>query len=328
MQTSYIYSVSRANALSQSLLSKTDIERLLVAEPGEDLQSALKETYLAPYLVQVPDEALPLAIEKTLTDAKSLVHKIAPEGDMFRVLWIQYDLHNLRVLAKATANNLSFEECSELMSSRGVYEPEYLYNAVEKDQLDFLQAGWQEAYNKAVSAVAAGEIATVDSIMDVAYFETCREIVKNNSDSFIKGYLATLIDLHNLKVKLRLISNEAVNFKPSFIAGGNIGGERMETKEDILAAFMDFGGADFWRQSIEYFESTNNSTEIDARSGEYMIMMAKEASYDMFSSSSLVLYYLKCRQAAANVRMIVVGKNSGMQDAAIRTNLRMAYVND
>ena len=57
-------------------------------------------------------------------------------------------------------------------------------------------------------------------------------------------------------------------------------------------------------------------------------MFAKEASYDMFSSASLVLYYLKCRQAAANVRIIFVGKNSGMKESIIRANLRMAHVND
>jgi len=42
----------------------------------------------------------------------------------------------------------------------------------------------------------------------------------------------------------------------------------------------------------------------------------------------LVLYYLQTRQAAANVRTIVVGKNSGMTAEDIRSNLRLAYVND
>jgi hypothetical protein len=41
-----------------------------------------------------------------------------------------------------------------------------------------------------------------------------------------------------------------------------------------------------------------------------------------------VLYYLKCRQAAANIRTIVVGKESGMSEADIRANLRMAHVNN
>ena len=328
MQTSYIYSVSRVNALSQSLLSKTDIERLLVADPGEDLKSALKETYLAPYLVQVPNENLPDAIERTLTDAKSLIHRIAPNGDMFRVLWVQYDIHNLRVFAKATLKGMSYEDCASLVSERGIYDSEYLHASIEAGTLDSLQSGWQGAYEKAVQAVAAGDISGVDSILDEAFFATCKQIVGNCKDAFVKSYLANLIDLQNLKVNLRLLNNESVKFKPNFISGGNLGEEKFETEESILQAFANFGGADFWKDSIEYFQKSRNTTSLDARAEEFMVMTAKEASYDMFSSGSLVLYYLRCRQAAGNVRTIVVGKNSGMKESIIRNNLRMAYVND
>ena len=155
MQTSYIYSVSRVNTLKQFLLSKTDIERLLVAEPGEDMQSALKETYLAPYIAQAPGEDMSLAIEQTLIDAKRLLHRIAPNGsgDMFRVLWVQYDIHNLRVFAKATAKQLTFEDCKPYLSDKGAYDLEYLFEHAEAGTLDFLYSDWQAAYNQALQAV-------------------------------------------------------------------------------------------------------------------------------------------------------------------------------
>ena len=69
MQTSYIYSVSRANTLKQFLLTKTDIERLLVVESDAELHTALKETYLAPFVaeekstVTIPKSFFPLAKE-------------------------------------------------------------------------------------------------------------------------------------------------------------------------------------------------------------------------------------------------------------------------
>jgi vacuolar-type H+-ATPase subunit C/Vma6 len=328
MQTSYIYSVSRANALSESLLNKTDIERLLVAEPGDDIQSALKETYLAPYVVRVPGENLELAIEQTLIDAKRLVHQVAPNGNMFRVLWIQYDIHNLRVFSKATANKLSFEDCKSFVSDRGVYDPEYLYETVENRGLDFLQEGWQQAFDKAVHTVSLGEISEVDGIFDALYFATSLRIAKASGDSFILSYTQNLIDLHNLKGALRLLKNESVDFKPAFVEGGTLDKAQLQTEEEVLVTFTRYGGSDFWKEAVEYYKATGNTTSIDARSGEYLLVLAKEGSYDMFTSASLVLYYLKCRQAAANVRIIVVGKNSGTKEKAIRSNLRMAYVND
>ncbi|MCA9355510.1 V-type ATPase subunit [Candidatus Kaiserbacteria bacterium] len=330
MKTSYIYSVSRVNALSQFLLTKTDIDRLLVADKGEDMQSALKETYLAPYIVRVPNEDVSLAIEQTLIDAKHLVHRLSPnsDSDMFRIMWIQYDIHNLRVFAKATASKLAYEECGAFLSHRGVYDPEYLYSCVEKGSLDSLQPGWQKAYEKALQTVAVGDIHVVDGIFDELYFTTSKAILNVVGDQFMKSYLSTYIDLYNLKSRLRHLKNEGVDFKPVFVDGGSFTADKIETAEDVYTIFSRFGGSDFWKEAIEYYQATGNTTSIDARSGEFMLVFAKEGSYDMFSPASLVLYYLKCRQAAANIRIIVVGINSGMKESAIRANLRMAYVND
>lgn len=328
MQTSYIYSVSRVNALSQFLLTKTDIERLLVAEPGEDLQSALKETYLAPYVVRVPDESVPLAIEQTLIDAKRLIHRIAPQGDMFRIMWVQYDIHNLRVFAKAQVAGLSYEECVSNLSHRGIYEPQYLYTHVEDNSLDFLQTEWQSGYQRAVDSTKEGDLGQIDGLFDELYFATAKRIVAEQGDTFMRQYFTMFIDIFNLRSRLRHLQNQEVSFTPSFVAGGTFSREEVETMEDVFAMFARFGGAGFWKESIEDFTATGNPTRIAARIAEYRLMAAKEASYDMFSSASLVLYYLKCRQAAANVREIVVGKNNGLFADDIRSNLRLAYVND
>ena len=328
MQTSYIYSVSRANTLSQFLLSKTDIERLLVAEAGVDLHSALKETYLAPYVAHMPGESVSLAIEQTLIDAKRLIHKMAPQGDMLRVLWVQYDVHNLRVFAKAAIANLRFEDCLPYLSKRGIYEPKLLFTHVEERKLDLLQEGWQAGYDRAIESVKDGDLKDIDGIFDGLCFATCRQIVKTHKDKFMKVYLSTLIDLYNLKSRLRHLKNEEVSFVSAFIEGGTFKQEAVETAEQALAMFDKFGGAEFWKTSLNYFRETGNFTQMDARSAEYMMIIAKKASSDMFTSASLVLYYLKCRQAAANIRTIVVGKESGLEEDDIRANLRMAYVND
>ncbi|MCA9362615.1 V-type ATPase subunit [Candidatus Kaiserbacteria bacterium] len=328
MQTSYIYSASRVNALTQFLLSKTDIERLLVADPGEELQSALKETYLAPYVVRVPDESVPLAIEQTLIDAKRLIHRITPQGDMFRIMWVQYDIHNLRVFAKARVAGLTYEACDPYLSKRGIYEPDYLFKHVENDSLDFLQPEWQAGFARAVESAKDGDLGRIDSVLDDLYFITAKRIVATLGDDFMKRYLATLIDLYNLKSRLRHLTNTEVSFTPAFVEGGSFVAEHIETLEDTLALFHRFGGEGFWKDALQYFTETGNFTRIDARAAEYLLITAKEGSYDMFSSASLVLYYLKCRQAAANVRTIVVGKNNGLSLEDIRTNLRMAYVND
>lgn len=328
MQTSYIYSASRVNALAQFLLSKTDIERLLVAEPGADLELALKETYLAPYVARVATGHVPDAIEQTLIEAKKLIHRIAPRGNMFRVLWVHYDLHNLRVFAKALRYDWSFEQCLPYVSQRGIYDPEYLYAQVQSQSLDALRSGWQAAFNQAVAYVTVGEIDKVDGVFDGVYFATSHQIAVESKDEFIRTYHKQMADLYNLKSQLRHLKNPQVSFTPFFVTGGSFAADQIETLDQVLATFSRLGGAEFWCEALEYYQATGNTTRIDARADEYLLTCAKTASRDMFSSASLVLYYLLCRQAAANVRTIVVGRNSGMSETDIRANLRMAYVNE
>lgn len=326
MQTSYIYSVSRTNTLAQYLLTKTDIERLLVAEAGDDLQSALKETYLAPYVLRSKDGSMTEAIEWTLIDAKKIIHQIAPKGDMFRVMWCRYDIHNLRVFAKAKAKKLSLEDVLSFTSRRGIYEPEYLYEVLEAGNLSALQSGWQEAFNEAVRYAEDGALDKVDGVLDEAFFATVKRIAAEDGDDFIKRYVKGLIDFYNLKSRLRRLKYPNVTFAAEFIAGGTIPAEAIETEEGVYAALETLAGVDFWKDALEAYQADGNTTQLDARGKEYLMSLAKKASSDMFTSASLVLYYLQCRQAAMNIRTIVVGKNSGMSVEEIRANLNFAYV--
>lgn len=330
MQTSYIHSVSQVNTLSQFLLSKGDIERLLVAEPGEDLHLALKETYLAPYIVRVKDENPALAIEQTLIDAKRLVHDIAPKGDMFRVLWLQYDIHNLRVFAKAMTKKMTLDDCASYLSHRGVYDPNLLYSHIETKTLNDLQPNWQETYDQIMNMIKDGKLDEVDGVFDELYFKTCQKIVSKIGDKFIKLYLSNLIDLYNLKSRLRQLKHPTLNFVPDFIDGGTFSRDDILSSDDVLVFFTKLGPVDFWKDALDYYQKTGNFTRLDARAPEYLLQLTYDAckASEVFSSASLVLYYLKCRQAAANIRSIVVGKNSGLNNEDIRSNLRMAYVND
>lgn len=326
MQTSYIYSVSRANTLAQYLLTKGDIERLLVAQPGDDLQSALKETYLAPYVLRAKDGDVAEAIELTLIDAKKIIHRIAPKGDMFRVLWSRYDIHNLRVFAKAKAKNYGLDDVLPMTSRRGIYEPDYLYTAAEAGTLNSLQAGWQDAFNKAVQFAEEGKIDKIDSVLDEVFYATIKRIADECGDKFIKKYVVELINFTNCKNRLRSLAHPNVIPSITYVAGGTLREDTLQTKEDVYAALQRLRDGDFWKTAIDEYEASGNTTQLDARGREYLMDLTKKASFDAFSPASLALYYQQCRQAASNIRAIVVGKNSGMSIEEIRANLNFAYV--
>lgn len=325
MQTPYIYSASRTNTLAEMLLTKTDIDRLLVAAPGDELHTALKETYLAPYLLQT-GEVIPAAIEKQLIEAKETLERIAPKPALLEVLWVQNDIHNLRIIAKATSGGLSYEAYEAQLSRRGLYEPSYLAELAESQSLNRLQSGWQETYDEAIRMIAGGEAANVDQLFDGLYFTTIRAFAQWHGDQFMLRYVKTLIDLYNLKSRLRVLAHPTIAASTPHVEGGSFAANEVETKEQILSAYTALGGDAHWRDAIDYYLATGNSTRLDARADDYVLTITREASYDMFSPASLVLYYLRSRYAAANIRSIIVGIDGGMTEASIRPNLRLAYV--
>lgn len=327
MNTSYVYSATRLNTLGTELLSQTDMDRLLVAEPGAELATALKETYLAPYVLQVQNEDVAEAIEATLVEAKRLIHRIAPDGDVFRVLWVQYDIHNLRVFAKATRSGKSFEEVASYTSNRGIYKPADLHAHASDGTLNRLQIDWQLAYDAARRHVEAGELDQVDAVFDELLFATIKRIAVKHGDTFIKKYVSAVIDMYNAKATLRRIKLGVAAMQPEFVTGGTFAASELTSVDSVMAAFETLSPG-FFSSAMAVYTATGNTSELDARIDDYLVSITKSAATDMFSSASLVLYYLRARQAATNIRTIVVGRNSGMNIDAIRANLRTAYVNN
>jgi len=327
MNTSYVYSATRLNTLGTELLSITDIDRLLVADPGDELAGALKETYLAPYVLQVADEDVTEAIEMTLVEAKQLIERIAPAGERFSVLWVQYDIHNLRVLAKATKAGKTLDEVTAYMSHRGMYTPVELYSHVEAGTLNRLQIDWQTAYDAALRHVDAGELDKVDAVFDELLFTTIKRTAQMCGDRFLKRYVSAVIDMYNAKATLRRVRLGLDTMQPEFISGGTFAASELANTEAVSAAFETLSPG-FFTTAVESYNATGNTSELDARIDDYLVSITKSAATDVFSAASTILYYLRARQAATNIRTIVVGRNSGMDTDSIKANLRYAYVNN
>lgn len=314
------------NTLTEDLLTKTDIDRLLVASPGEGLHTALKETYLAPYLLKV-EEDVAEAIEMQLLEARNLIGAIAPRLLPVELLWVQHDIHNLRLFAKAAGAGLSYEALESHMSTRGSFKPAYLFERAQNQSLNGLEAGWQEAYDNAVRSME-GEGGSVDTVFDRLYFKTIERKAQASGDAFLKRFTKTLIDLYNLKARLRTLAYPQVATGVEHIQGGSFAASEIETKEQIMAGYQSLGGEAFWREAVEAYLTTGNTTQLDARADDYLLTMTREAAYDMFSTASLVLYYLRSKQAAANIRTVITLRDGGLGEDRIRPNLRVAYVKE
>ena len=243
------------------------------------------------------------------------------------LLWLRYDIHNLRLFAKATGANISYEALETHVSESGMHDPAYLFEKSQNQSLNGLEAGWQEAYDNAVRSLET-EGESVDTIFDRLYFKTIQHKAEVSGDVFLKRYVKALIDLYNLKARLRTIVYPQVANGIRHIEGGTFAASEIETKEQIMSGYQSLGGENLWREAVEAYLSTGNTTQLDARADDYLLTITREAAYDMFSTASLVLYYLRSKQAAANIRTVITLRDGGLEEDRIRPNLRLAYVKE
>jgi vacuolar-type H+-ATPase subunit C/Vma6 len=192
--------------------------------------------------------------------------------------------------------------------------------------LNSLEDGWQTAYNEALRVSEDGQSA--DTIFDQLYFDTITRKAITSGDTFLQQYTRTVIDLYNLKAQLRILVHPQVASGVKHISGGSFGVGKIETKEQILAIYQTMGGQTVWRSAVESYLESQNTTELDARADDYVLSMTREAAYDMFSSASLVLYYLRSKQSAANIRTLITLRDAGVTEDKITPNLRTAYVKE
>jgi vacuolar-type H+-ATPase subunit C/Vma6 len=326
-QHSYIYSASRVNAIASALPRKSHYERLMSTTNEAEVLGVLRETCIGDSIDAHSPEESKYAVELFLYDTKVLLSHILPHNLLNEYLWLQYDIHNLRLFAKAKKTSLSWDDIYPQTSNRGVYDAMYLYEMSEQSQLYRLQIGWQEAFGQMVSLCQQNDIAAADAIADKLVIEAMRNNTAKINDADIRLYTERFIDAYNIKNRLRDIKNFGTQHPTVHQSGGWLQPTAMETKEAIFAALQQWGG-DGWRDAIDYLEATDNFTRLDARIDEYLLHIVRQTSYKTFTPASLLFHYLLVEQAAKNIRIITAAKKTGMSNTELRANLRMVYVNE
>ncbi len=325
METNYIYSVSKVKVLEQSLPRLSDYERLLSTDNEDSFLLAIKETGLNFDYSQIKkrSELLP-ALENIIISAKNLLQKISPEKTPLQILWLSHDIHNLRLMARAIRTDLEWEDIKKLTSEAGIYDPRYVWQKVQAKRLDDLFFAQVQNVFKRAEDIGLDKL---DELFDSLYFDIGQSFIEKTKDRFLKNYWLSFVNLHNLIGHLRWLENKSVNFSLKLITKtGVLRVDKLNSSEEVLQEFIKFGGENFWREAIEYYQTGRGTTKINIKMREYCLWLAKKQASDMFSSASLVLYYLKCLQAIDNLRMITIGKNSGMDLSEIKSNLQTMYV--
>lgn len=322
MSTSYIYSSSRVKALEKSLLSESDVERLLSSKNTAELFKILKDTYLANFIVGEEVEDIFKALEEGKLEAKTLLEKIAPEPDLLDYFWLRYDMHNLKVAIRAKKSGKNLEEILPSLSKLGKYDAVNLFECIISNNLDRIASDLKNIYDRASKIFDEQGVVAADLEIDKGYFSLVKSLAERNNHKVLEDIIRLQIDLYNLKTSLRVLALKITNEETWFVKGGSFSYDVIDTKEKTLAKLSSFGGDKFWKEAISEYVETGHFTLINVKVDDYFLLAIKDMDSNVFSMVTLVSYFLKQQNMSLNIQAIVAGKESGQSEEVIRKQLR------
>jgi V/A-type H+-transporting ATPase subunit C len=322
MGNSYLYAGTRAKTLERKLLSETQLELLTSAKGVEEMHKVLYDTYLAPFLDKKNGDTTTLSIDKSIVDAKKTLQTIAPQQKMLDILWIKYDLHNLKTIIKGKKAGLTDEQILEKCFRVGLYSPEKILKAYTEKHLHHIDPYLKEV---ADTADAAQYIFEIDLAMNAYYFKIISALSQEVHDPFITKFVILLIDLYNIKATLRADAIEGIEQKDVYLPGGTLTMQELATKEKVLKVLPRFGGEKRWKQAIEDAEKNHSYSQLEKAADEYVTDFLKQESLLIFTPASLFSYFHAQKNNAQIIGAILTAKKSGMSEKELRTILRRLH---
>lgn len=336
----FAYSVALVRTLETLLLSKNDVERMVLAKDAKDAFKILNEFDYADNKAAVENPAdFQKVISEGLMDIKKILTKITPSKRVLNIILHQYDFHNIKTMVKAKLSEQSFEKIEYLLSDMGAIPKEALKNYIfEKTNTAFGLSEHTENYIKKkiqkVQKLFSHEQnpLVIDLYLDQKLMKIIYGHAVDSGNEFLLQYIQKLIDLNNIKLFFRMKSQkkELNLYEIAFLWNGNILYPKFkDAYKHGLSDFPElFGGTPYAKiieTGLKHYEDEKTFIYLEREIENYLTNFIKRAKLIAFGPEALIAYFLAKVNNALIIRMIMVNKLNEIEPEKIQKRLRTLY---
>ena len=325
--TNYLFLTAYIRAREGKLLTRERLERMVEAPDFDEAARILTECGY-PELAGASDQQLEEAFYARRAAFLAETERFCPDKELVEAFRLKYDYHNAKTLVKAEGAGV---ESNTVLSRSGRVAPAVLREA-------FVEDSWRRVPKPLASAIREAKTALArttnpqlaDIILDKAYFAELLTLTEKLSDGFYTGYVRLSIDVVNLRSVVRCIRgrmDEGV-LRAALVEGGNISGGKILRRihgESVTAVFSGrelARAAELGQQSIEGAPLAAFERECDNVLTRYLA----SAKLTSFGPDVAVAYLASLEGEIVAVRMVLLGKRSGLSPEKLRERLRDCYV--
>jgi len=318
--TDFLYLTALVREKENWLVSAEQLDRIIRTDSDLDVAKILEECGYEQ--VEVSDAArLDRALGQKMTVVLQEIAARVPDMRMVDMFRVKYDYHNAKVLIKAEAADVDGDR---LMSdggrvARAVFEEDYyegLFDSAPPILAKAILAA-RQVLKETKDAQAA------DMILDRAMYQEYLDLAEVLGDAFFSGYIRLSIDGVNLRTAVRVVRMGMGPDKliDALIPGGTVSPERVIRAANMKQLYIGTPLAAAAQLASDVMEGgalTAFEREIDNARSVYM----KQARFIAFGLAPVLAYLVALEAEAEALRIVMVGRNAGLEPEAIRERLR------
>ncbi|MFH1598380.1 MAG: V-type ATPase subunit [Patescibacteria group bacterium] len=321
----YAFATGKIRALEARLLNSTDIERMIDADNSDSAFKVFNDTDYADNLLDVAATGFKKALDDDLNQAKDLLTHIVPDPNLVRLVFLQYDFHNIKLAFKAKYSDKDLKDEASPFSQFPYSDyQDYIIEEQNNDLAEDLKAIIDEVKKELDKQPDSHQI---DNILDKKYFELYRQLAKQIGNQFIQDLVMIQINIANVKIFLRAkrMNKDSKWLGNELINGGSIP-ERdfLEVYDkDLKEAFKAFSRC-FPKQMDQAFaeyQKDQNLWQLEKAFEHYELEFTRKAKY-LVGPEVIVAYYYAKTNAIRNVRLIMTGKLNKVKPEEIKQRVR------
>lgn len=327
--TDYLAISSRVKVLETRLLTPEQMDQVLEARSDDEAAKLLQE-HGYPELDTAHPEKLDAALSAVRQETLADLEAGLPDSRYLDIFKVKYDYHNAKSILKARAMNLSAEH---MLMDMGRIAAEDLKAAMESGDTGKLPGLLSSAVREAGEVLdSTRDPQLSDMVLDRWYYQDLTAVAAEIGSKFLQGYIWIQIDAANLRVAVRTLRmGKGSDFlKSALFPGGSI-------PEDSLFRAVESGDA-----GLEALYRTTALKSAAARGAEALSggaltdfeklcddavsLYLAEAKYVPFGEAPVLGYLVARETEYINLRILLMGRNTGLPAEVIRSRLRSSCV--
>lgn len=344
-ENEYLYSSARVRALELSVIGESDTEHMLNAADTNEIVRIVADR------VGIDSRGLEglgtehdggenvvnIMLRKILDNVRDM----APDDKLFKVFTCAYDCNNIKAAIKGYIANLDEHTIASMMIDLGsVPVGDVMVMPVDKNY-DLLPDKLAKAAPEALSAYNAGkDPRVIDLILDRACYNDMLSAAYGLGCGDIIEYVKTRIDLTDFLISLRVSRIDKTPAGKALLYQGLIGGGKINPDEfvkavggyskapdDIFDALLDVmhkNGYDSFADAVA--ADADDLSAIEKQADNFLVEMLRNCRKVPFGAQPLFAYIAASEFTAKNIRIILAGKNAGLDRSVIAERVRGSYV--